>query len=233
MEDLALVATVPVAKSKATFKSGAKKGKLRKGCRYKGKRVLCTPEVASRLGSAKPKKRGAPMIVPKSPEAARNMSAFSVVMRARSDFKRAREAGNCGAMRQFAKVLSDGLQYMARLPGKVTKKNPYGDVRSRNRRYITEMDRVKAEIVRGCSTRIDPNVNAANRAQYEAWMAQQRSRNLPLPVDAEQAEVNRFNGLSGFRRASAEECLKKEVRLERNCKHGTGRDRGHYMMKVG
>lgn len=185
MEDLALVATVPVSKGKALFSSGAKKGKLRPGCRFKGKRVFCTPEVANRLGKvASPKKKGRKgmkVIIPKSPQAAERQRVFQALLEARKYFKIARDSGDCAQMRHSGQKIVTALKYMGALPTKPTKKNPSADPRVRNRRYITEMDRVKAEIVTGCSTRIDPKVNAANRAQYEAWMASQQSRQPPLP----------------------------------------------------
>lgn len=56
--DISAIATVPVPKAKAIIKTGKKHGKLRLGCRYKGKRVLCTPAVAAKLGHRKGRKRG-------------------------------------------------------------------------------------------------------------------------------------------------------------------------------
>ncbi len=46
-------ATVAVPKAKALLGSGKKKGRLRPGCRFKGKKVLCTPAVAARLRGTK------------------------------------------------------------------------------------------------------------------------------------------------------------------------------------
>ena len=39
MEDLARIATVAVSKKKALMQTGPRKGKLRKGCYFKGKKA--------------------------------------------------------------------------------------------------------------------------------------------------------------------------------------------------
>jgi|GEM_PF-3514583 len=184
MQDLALIATVPVPKAKALHKSGAKKNKLKKGCRFKGKRILCSPAVAARLNSGgstrSPKKKkkgsrkGMPFIVAKSPQAQHNMNVFQALLLSRKGFKKAREAGNCQQMRTIAGQIRLGLQYMAKLPGRPSKKNPSGSMLPRNRRYIKEMDRVKRESMQ-CSAGSRPTVsqNSANRAAYEEFMARE------------------------------------------------------------
>jgi hypothetical protein len=181
MEDLALVATVPVAKDKVFLKSGPKKGKIRPGCYFKKKRAYCTPEVAARLkamGGGTSKKKGSKRgpIIPKSPETARNANAFQSYLQTRAMFKAARESGNCAMMREAARATNQVIQFLSTLPVKATKKNPTGDPRPRNRRYIKEMERMKAETMQcsigGPAGRASSTAsNAAARAQYEAFMA--------------------------------------------------------------
>lgn len=214
MEDLALVATVPVAKKDALFKSGPKKNKLKKGCRFKGKKVYCTPDVAARIKSSSPKsksgrKSSRSPIVPKTPQAARNMNAFQALLLDRKNFKIARDSGNCGAMRQFATRIKEGLQYMGRLPAKVTKKNPTGDAASRNRRYISEMDRVKHDVMTNCSMAAGSGAPRVSRDAVDAFAARRQAqldiqRLLASETAASQrarrndeSDFNRFNGLSG------------------------------------
>lgn len=214
MEDLALVATVAVAKKDALFKSGPKKNKLKKGCRFKGKKVYCTPDVAARIkSSAKPKSSGRKSprspIVPKSPQAARNMNAFQALLMDRKNFKMARDSGNCGAMRQFATRIKAGLQYMGRLPAKTTKKNPSGSAASRNRRYISEMDRVAHDVMTKCSMSAGSGAPRASRDAVDAFAARRQAqldiqRLLASETAASQrarrndeSDFNRFNGLSG------------------------------------
>ena len=221
MEDLALVATVAVAKKDALFKSGPKKNKLKKGCRFKGKKVYCTPSVAARIkSSAKPsskksssRKSPRSPVIPKTPQAARNMNAFQALLADRSNFKAARDSGNCGAMRQFAKRIVDGLQYMGRIPPKVTKKNPSGDARSRNLRYIKEMDRVKADVMRSCSMAAGSGAPPASRDAVDAFAARRQAQIDMQRLFAsetassqkarrnDESDFNRFNGLSGKKRS--------------------------------
>jgi hypothetical protein len=136
-------------------------------------------------------------VTPKSPLAAKNAQVFKNLLFARSQFKIGRESGNCGLMRDAARAINEALQYMGSLPTKPTKRNPQADPRIRNRKYVKEIDRVKAETITSCSMRINPAQNAANRAQYEAFMRSQR----PSPSAArEQAEVDRFNGIGSMRK---------------------------------
>jgi hypothetical protein len=111
MSGIEAIATVPVAKNKAFIKSGKRKGKLRRGCRIKGKRALCTPEVAKSLGASRGRKkaRGRKKGKGKHPCASANPPAwcnkgkkgkspsrggahtpFSLAMAARKSFKSAR-----------------------------------------------------------------------------------------------------------------------------------------------
>lgn len=220
MEDLALVATVPVAKKKATFKTGPKKGKLRPGCRFKGRKAYCTPEVASRLGTAtkKAKHRGARgPIIAKTPEGAERQRVFQALLEARKFLKVAREQGNCGQVRHSAQKIASALNYMSRLPVKKTKSNPMANPAIRNARYAKELERIKGDVLT-CS-RPDRAAasasNAAARAQYEAFMASR----------------GQTSGLSsGWKFASKATCLRKDGRLKKNCKHAGN---GKFLKKVG
>lgn len=165
MEDLALVATVPVAKTKVTFKSGPKKGKLRPGCRYKGKKAYCTPEVASRLKSMKVKakkkgKGGTHPCASSSPPAWCNKKKsggggrasagkqpggvlFENLAAARKSFKAAKQ---CKEKRFYARAINQILATAMKLPGKPDQ------VRTRNARYRTEGENKLRDAIRFCNT---------------------------------------------------------------------------------
>lgn len=210
MEDLALVATVPVAKKKALFKSGPKKNKLRPGCRFKGKRVLCTPEVAARLGkTVKPRGRGKMRgpIIAKTPQGAERQAVFQALLEARKRLKMARDMGDCGQLRHSAQKIAQALNYMSRLPVKKTKGNPSASASVRNARYQKELERIKGDVI-GCGVpsgsrhAASSAANAAARAQYEEFM---RSRGqAPRPASEWEAAA---------RAAQTEENLRRMERL--------------------
>lgn len=213
MEDLALVATVPVAKGKATFKSGPKKGKLRPGCRFKSKRTYCTPEVAARLGVSKPKARGRGRrgpIIAKTPQGAERQAVFQALLESRKRLKMAREMGDCGQLRHSAQKIAQALNYMSRLPVKKTKSNPTASPSVRNARYQKELERIKGDVI-GCGVptsapgsrhAASSASNAAARAQYEAFMASRGQ--APRPASEWEAAA---------RAAQTEENLRRIERL--------------------
>lgn len=185
MEDLALVATVPVAKGKATFKSGPKKGKLRKGCRFKGKRVYCTPEVATRLGKmvgTKSKKKGKKSkgthpCASASPPAWCNKkksdstqsrasastrdpaeaAVFANIAQARKDFK---AATTCKEKRFTARLLNQLFATAMKFPGEPSK------VRARNARYRTEGENKLREGIRFCNAAQEKLRSAQDAAAF-------------------------------------------------------------------
>lgn len=169
MEDLALVATVSVPKAKATYRSGAKKGKLRKGCRWAGRGARCTPEVAKRLGKMKMKggsKRKGKKGKGTHPCASANPPPwcnkkkgggggggraasgphsvlFSNLAQARKGFKK---ASTCAEKRFYAKAINLLLGSAAKIPAKSGEEGS-----KRNRRYASEGERVLREGIRFCS----------------------------------------------------------------------------------
>lgn len=151
MDNLEAVATVPVAKSKAVRQSGKNKGKLVKGCRYKGKRVLCRPEVAARLGASKPKKkssrkRGAPIARPKTEEAAHRKQLFLSLLDARKTFK---NSTTCPQKKLNARVVIETLRELMQQPKSASAKL---SVAARNERYGKELNRVYQETMSFCAS---------------------------------------------------------------------------------
>jgi hypothetical protein len=231
MEDLALVATVPVAKDKALFKTGKKKGKLRPGCRFKGKKTFCTPEVAAKLNrktpakaNTKSKKRGGGvpmMITAKTPEGAERQRVFQALLESRKSFKIARETGDCERMRWAGRKIVGSLKYMAALPAKKSKKNPNADPRIRNRRYLKEIDRVVQQtmvcgglepstVVRGGKRQVDPRKLAQRYARYVQYMKSRNQKPTPeseweavARLAYEQSEEAMMNRFSGLSKRKA------------------------------
>lgn len=168
MDSMEGVATVSVPKSKAMYSSGAKKGRLRKGCRWSGRGARCTPDVAARLGVSKGKakkgrKRGGrgqtPMnLRPKSPMAAQNRNVFLALQESRTRFRKM--ATTCEEKKWSGRKIIQALQYMMRLPAKGKL-----DLARRNKRYHTEMERVAKETIGFCNkqgTRTDWRAGAAS-----------------------------------------------------------------------
>lgn len=186
MEDLARVATVTVSKKKALIKSGARKGKLRKGCHFRGGKVYCTPAAAARLGSGKGSKRKGgrkgkmPNIRPKTPQAQLNYNVFQALMGARKLFKR---APNCDIKVHAGRKIIQALNFMSRLPVKPTKKNPHAQSSIRNARYFKERDRVAMETQASCGGGASSARPAsASSAAYEAHMVAMRRKYGPSHV---------------------------------------------------
>ena len=182
MEDLARIATVAVSKKKALMQTGPRKGKLRKGCYFKGKKAYCTPEVAKRLGKSagkkgKGRKGKMPNIRPKTPEAQLNYNVFQALMQSRKNFK---NASNCDLKVHAARKIMMALNHMSRLPVKRTKNNPSANSGIRNARYWKERDRVAMETQQSCggghgmpSPGASPQRQGrvASEAEYAAHMA--------------------------------------------------------------
>jgi len=195
MEDLALVtATVSVSKKKAVFRSGAKKGKLRKGCRWAGRGVRCTPEVAKRLGKmkikgshkrkGKRKGKGTHPCASSNPPAWCNKKRsggggggsarpagehsvlFSNLTQARKGFKK---AGSCKEKRFYARAINLMLGTAAKIPG--TPKQPSS---VRNRRYASEGERVLREAIRFCSGAQTTAQAAQERAAFRGMGRRRR-----------------------------------------------------------
>jgi hypothetical protein len=205
MEDLARIATVAVSKKKALLQSGPRKGKLRKGCFFKGKKAYCTPEVAKRLGkkggSKKarnpmlPSKGGMPNIRPKTPEAQLNYNIFQALMSARRIYK---HAPNCDLKVHAARKIILSLNHMSRLPVKATKKNPTANSGIRNARYWKERDRVAAETTASCGGGTGMQTIArgapASPAQRQGRVASEAE------YAAHMARMNKAYGMSGMSR---------------------------------
>lgn len=148
MDSLAMVATVPVSKAKAL-----RGGKLKKGCRYKGGKVFCTPEVASRLKGLKAKKgkrkggrRGPFKIVAKTEQGQRNQAVFRALIYSRKEFKRAR---TCEQKRQAARQLVLVYQSLMRMPKSASGKLSVAD---RNRRYHSSMEKLVRDVQASCGS---------------------------------------------------------------------------------
>jgi len=148
MDSLALVATVPVSKAKAL-----RGGKLKKGCRYVKGRVMCTPEVASRLKGLKAKghkkgrkggRRGVWPIVAKTAQGQANQAVFRALIFSRKEFKRAR---TCEAKRQAARQLHIVYGKLASMPKSASGKL---SVQERNRRYHNSYAKVMHDLQSTC-----------------------------------------------------------------------------------
>lgn len=178
MEDMAGIATVSVPKDKAL-----KGGKLKKGCRFSGRGVRCTPAVAARLGikgkskgRSKGKKKGTHPCASSNPPAWCNKKRasggggaapsphaqlFANLKQSRAGFKK---ASTCKEKRFFARAINMILAQAKQIPAKSGE-----EASKRNRRYASEGERVLRESIRFCAGAQSAAQEAAARAAFRGY----------------------------------------------------------------
>jgi hypothetical protein len=198
--------TVSVPKAKALLKSGPRAGKLRKGCRFKGKRVMCTPAVAASIKGLKGKKpkRGKAKhkadFTPKTERGELNLLAMKALRESRSKFKNAADCRTkVSAVREISKVLT----YMSKIP---SKKGPEAEAK-RNVRYRVELQRKINEVASSCggggARTAAPSVSTSHAdrviERYRRMRSSAKARSAGGSQPAWQGS-EAVDGLSGSRR---------------------------------